>query len=96
MEKLYIGDKMSVFDKSGIDEIIDKVKKDKTGRMSQIMQEIMKISERAGKFGFTMKDLSIIVTTGWYLSQSPELKSFFDELINMPPPSDDKDDDVWN
>lgn len=86
---------MSVFNKEGIDEIIKKIKEDKTGRLSEIMQEVMRISERAGKFGFTIKELSIIATTGWYLSQSPELKQFFEQLINLPPP-EKNDDDIWN
>ena len=53
----------------------------------------MKISEEAGLSGFTLRELSIIATTGWYLSQNPELRQFFDQLISMPPT---KDDDVWN
>ena len=83
----------SIFKKNTIDMIILKVKQDPTGRMAQTMQEIMDICEKAGNRGFTMEELSIIATTGWYLSQSPELRQFFDQLISMPPP---KDDDVWN
>ena len=58
------------------------------------MQQVMEVSERAGKFGFTLKDISIIATTGWYLSQSPELKQFFNELLSVPPPPEDED--IWN
>ena len=86
---------MSIFDKETIEEIVQKIKKDKTGRMSQIMQQVMEVSERAGKFGFTLKDISIIATTGWYLSQSPELKQFFNELLSVPPPPPE-DEDIWN
>jgi hypothetical protein len=82
-----------LFDKATIDKIVDRVKKDKSGRMGLIMQEIMDVCEKAGKSGFTMKELSIISTTGWYLSQNPELRKFFDQLMSMPPP---KEDDVWN
>ena len=85
--------KNSVFDPTTIEKIVEKIKKDKSGRMSRVLKEIMEISEKAGKVGFDLKDLSIIVTTGWYLSQNPELKQFFDQLISMPPP---KDEDVWN
>tara|TARA_Y100000592_G_scaffold32876_1_gene52205 strand:+ start:8469 stop:8729 length:261 start_codon:yes stop_codon:yes gene_type:complete len=85
--------KDSVFDPSSIEKIVEKIKKDKTGRMSRVLQEIMEISEKSGKVGFDLRELSIIATTGWYLSQNPELKQFFDQLLSMPPP---KDDDVWN
>ena len=86
--------KDSVFNPEAINKIVEKIKKDKTGRMGTIMNQIMEISERAGRHGFDLKELSIIVTTGWYLSQNPELKQFFDQLMQMPPPPED--DDVYN
>ena len=85
--------KNNIFDTDTINKIVEKIKKDKTGVLAKLMQEIMEISEKAGQNGFTIKELSIIATTGWYLSQTPELRQFFDQLISMPPPSDD---DVWN
>ena len=84
----------NVFDKGTIDKIVEKIKEDKTGRMSKTMDEIMKISERAGKLGFTLQDISIIATTGWYLSQNPELKQFFEQLMALPPQPGD--DDIYN
>lgn len=84
----------NIFDKGTIDEIVKKIKEDKTGRMSKTMEEMMKISERAGKLGFTLQDISIIATTGWYLSQNPELKQFFEQLISLPPQPGD--DDIYN
>ena len=86
-------EKDSVFSPDAINEIVEKIKKDKTGRMGVIMNQIMDVSERAGRYGFNLKELSIIATTGWYLSQNAHLKQFFEQLISMPPP---KDDDVWN
>ena len=85
--------KDNFFDPETINEIVEKIKKDKTGKLGELMQEIMKISEKAGQKGFDLKELSIIATTGWYLSQNPELRQFFDQLMSMPPP---KEDDVWN
>jgi hypothetical protein len=97
MERFHIGERMkdSVFSPEAINEIVEKIKKDKTGRMSSIMNKIMDVSERAGRYGFDLRELSIIATTGWYLSQNPELKEFFDQLINMPPPPAG-DDDIYN
>ncbi len=85
--------KNKIFDPTSIEKIVEKIKKDKTGRMAKILNEIMETSERAGKLGFDLKELSIMATTGWYLSQNPQLKQFFDQLISMPPP---EDDDIWN
>ena len=95
MGRLHIGDKMSdsVFNKETIDMIILKVKQDPTGKLGMIMQEIMDVCEKAGNKGFTMQELSIIATTGWYLSQSPELRDMLDQMMGITPPSDD---DVWN
>lgn len=41
-----------------------------------------------------MKELSIIATTGWFLSQNPDLREFFNNLMAMPKPIGD--DEVWN
>ena len=82
-----------VFDKKTIDKIIEKVKKDSSGSLGRIMQKLMDVSRAAGESGFSLEELSIMVTTGWYLSQSPELKVFFDQLMKMPMK---KDDDTWN
>ena len=83
----------NVFNPGSIDKIVEKIKNDKTGRLSRVMQDLLELSEKAGKVGFDLQELSIIATTGWYLSQNPELRQFFDQLISMPPP---KDDDIWN
>ena len=82
-----------IFDKNTIDKIIEKVKKDPTGSLGRVMQKMMDVSRAAGQAAFSLEELSIMVTTGWYLSQSPELKAFFDQLMKMPMK---KDDDTWN
>tara|TARA_B100002019_G_scaffold287750_1_gene300236 strand:- start:1326 stop:1613 length:288 start_codon:yes stop_codon:yes gene_type:complete len=95
MERLHIGDKMSdtIFKKDTTEMIIKKIQQDPTGKMAELMQQIMDICEEAGKRGFTMQELSVIATTGWFLSQSPELRGLLDDMLGMSPP---KDDDVWN
>ena len=95
MGRLHIGAKMndSIFNKETIDMIILKVRQDPTGKMSQLMQEIMEVCEKAGNKGFTLQELSVIATTGWYLSQSPELREMLDQLMGISPPSDDE---TWN
>ena len=95
MGRLHIGDKMndSIFNKDTIDMIIKKVQQDPTGKMAELMQQIMDICEEAGNRGFTMKELSIIATTGWFLSQSPELRSLLDNMMGLNPPSDNE---TWN
>lgn len=85
-----------IFDQKTISQILEKIKKDRTGNLAELMQEIMSISEKAGLGGFTLKELSIMATTGWYLSQDPSLKRFFEELMNIPPFPKPDDDDVWN
>ena len=83
----------SIFSQGTIDMIIKKVKQDPTGKMGELMQEIMNICEKAGNKGFTMQELSVIATTGWYLSQSPELRELLDQMMGISPPPED---DVWN
>ena len=83
----------SIFQKETIDMIIMKVKQDPTGKMAEMMQRIMDVCEEAGNRGFTMQELSVIATTGWFLSQSPELRSLLDDMMGLTPPSDDE---TWN
>ena len=82
-----------IFDKKTIDKIIEKVKADPSGSLGRVMQKLMDVSRAAGEAGFSLEEISIMVTTGWYLSQSPELKQFFEHLMKLPMK---KDDDVWN
>ena len=79
----------SIFNKDTIDMIVMKVRQDPTGKMSKLMQEIMNVCEKAGNKGFTMQELSIIATTGWYLSQSPELREMLDQMLGMTPPPEE-------
>ena len=58
-----------IFDKKTIDKIIEKVKKDPSGSLARVMEKLMDISRAAGKAGFSLKEISIMVTTGWYISQ---------------------------
>ena len=83
----------SIFSKGTIDMIIKKVRQDPTGKMGQLMQEIMDVCEKAGNKGFTMQELSVIATTGWYLSQSPELRKMLDQMMGIAPPTDEE---TWN
>ena len=80
----------SIFSKGTIDMIIKKVRQDPTGKMGQLMQEIMDVCEKAGNKGFTMQELSVIATTGWYLSQSPELREMLDQMMGIAPPTDEE------
>jgi|TARA_R100000900_G_scaffold133141_2_gene109798 hypothetical protein len=95
MERFYIGAIMkdSIFDKEVTDMIIAKIKQDPTGKMAEVMQQIMDVCEEAGKRGFTMQELSVIATTGWFLSQSPELRGLLDNMMGLTPPTDNE---TWN
>ena len=73
------------FDEDAIAEMMKKIESDTTGRKGAILQQIMNICERAGKEGFNLKEISMIGTAGYYLSQSPELKHFFEQLLNHDP-----------
>ena len=85
--------KDNIFDKETTDMIIKKIKQDPTGKMAEVMHKILDVCEEAGNRGFTMQELSVIATTGWFLSQSPELRSLLDDMMGLTPPSDDE---MWN
>ncbi len=80
---------MSIFKEETIKSIIDKATNDHTGRVAEIMRELMKVCEEAGKAGFTLEELSIIGTTGWYISQDPAMAEIMKNMMNVPPPPPD-------
>ena len=83
----------TIFNKDTTDMIIKKIKQDPTGKLAEVMQKIIDVCEEAGNRGFTMQELSVIATTGWFLSQSPELRSLLDDMKGLTHPSDDE---MWN
>jgi hypothetical protein len=86
------GEQMNkIFDEDAIAELVKKLEDDTSGKKAIIMQQIMNACERAGKEGFTLKEISMIGTAGFYLSQSPELRHFFDQLLSFDP-----DDTVYH
>jgi len=74
-----------IFDEDTISEIVKKLNDDTSGRLAIIMQQVMNACERGGKEGFTLKEISIMGTAGWYLAKSPELRMFFDQLLSFDP-----------
>tara|TARA_Y100000592_G_C5478715_1_gene324040 strand:+ start:2900 stop:3157 length:258 start_codon:yes stop_codon:yes gene_type:complete len=80
---------MSIFNEKTIKSIVDKASKDKTGKVSEIMRQLLKLCEQAGKAGFTLEELSIIGTTGWYVSQDPMMAELMKNMMAMPPPTTD-------
>ena len=82
---------MSIFKEEVIKSIIDKAKKDKTGRVVESIKQVMDICKRAGEVGLTLEELSIIATSGWYISQDPMMAELMKNMINMPPPPDDEE-----
>ena len=80
---------MSVFKEEAIQSIIKKAKEDTTGETARVLREILDITKKAGEIGFTLQELSIIGTTGWYVSQDPRLEEFMNNLLSVPPPPPD-------
>ena len=49
----------------------------------------MEITKKAGTLGLTLEELSIVCTTGWYISQDPMMGELMKNLMTMPPPPPD-------
>ena len=81
---------MSIFKEEAIKSIIEKAQKDKTGKVAESLRHLLEVCENAGKVGFTLEELSIIGTTGWYVSQNPELGKFMKDLMSIQPPPEDE------
>jgi hypothetical protein len=80
---------MSIFKEETIKSIIDKANGDSTGQVAQVIKELMDITKKAGELGITLEELSIIGTTGWYISQDPAMGQLMKDLMTMKPPADD-------
>ena len=82
---------MSVFKEETIKSIIEKANNDPTGQIAQVIKELMDITKKAGELGMTLEELSVIGTTGWYVSQDPVMGKLMKDLMSMPPPPPDDD-----
>lgn len=80
---------MSIFKEEVIKSIIEKAKGDRTGKVSEALREVMNVCERAGEVGFTIQELSVIATTGWYISQDPMMGKLMRDMMSMEPPKPD-------
>ncbi len=87
---------MSIFKEETIKSIIEKAKKDQTGRVSETMRQLLNLCEEAGKVGFTLEELSVIGTTGWYISKDPAMAELMKNMMQVPPPPPVDDDETWN
>jgi hypothetical protein len=80
---------MSIFKEEVIKSIIDKAKSDQSGSVSEVLREVMRVCENAGMAGFTLQELSVIATTGWYISQDPRMGKLMRDMMTMKPPEPD-------
>ena len=80
---------MSIFKEEVIKSIIEKAKSDQSGSISEALREVMRVCENAGMAGFTLQELSVIATTGWYISQDPRMGKLMRDMMTMKPPEPD-------
>ena len=80
---------MSIFKEEVIKSIIEKAKSDQSGSVSEVLREVMRVCENAGMAGFTLQELSVIATTGWYISQDPRMGKLMRDMMTMKPPEPD-------
>ena len=80
---------MSIFKEEIIKSIIEKAQNDQSGSVSEALREVMRVCENAGMTGFTLQELSVIATTGWYISQDPRMGKLMRDMMTMKPPEPD-------
>tara|TARA_R100000152_G_C6620271_1_gene71216 strand:- start:255 stop:512 length:258 start_codon:yes stop_codon:yes gene_type:complete len=80
---------MSVFKEETIKSILEKAQADKTGEVASVIRELMEITKKAGYLGFTLEELSVIGTTGWYVSKDPRMAEIMKNMMSVPPPPPD-------
>jgi len=80
---------MSIFKEEIIKSIIEKAQNDQSGSVSEALREVMRVCENAGIVGFTLQELSIMATTGWYVSQDPRMGKLMRDMMTMKPPEPD-------
>ena len=82
---------MSVFKEETISSIIKKAKSDQTGEIPSAIKDLMDLTKKAGELGLTLEELSVICTTGWYISQDPMMGELMKNLMSISPPTPDDD-----
>ena len=63
-----------------MDDLFDKAKTDKTGKMEKLIEVLVESGRTAGDLDLSMPEIMGCITLGFYISKNPEVKQMFDML----------------
>lgn len=55
-----------------LEELVARAEADKTGKLMQMMQEIIDVTSTAAMMGFELQELASVCTMGHFLGKNPE------------------------
>ena len=73
----------SNFDFGIMDALMEKASKDETGELMKIISDLILASRKAGNANLTMAEIASIATTGFFISQEPELENLINFFLNV-------------
>ena len=77
------------FDFTTMELILQRITKDDNPALKVVVNDLILISRKAGRLGFTMKEIANLCTLGFVVSQEPELESMLQYLLSRTMPTDD-------
>jgi hypothetical protein len=64
-----------------LEELVARAEADETGKLTQIMQELIDVSSRAAATGFELQELASVCTIGHFLGKNPEYLQAMEYLV---------------
>ena len=63
------------FQDGAADRLLDRIEKDKTGKLKKLVGSLMEASKQLSKAGVPLDELASTVTMFWYVGQNPEMEN---------------------
>ena len=76
------------FDFTTMDALLERLEKEQSLELSNIVSDLIMLSKKASENGFSMKEIASLVTMGHFISQDPALQGMLDFMLTKINPND--------
>jgi len=80
------------YNPGGADRLLDRVEKDKTGKIKKLVLMLMDSVKRLSMEGIPIDEIAATTTMAWYIGQNPELENIVQAFANL----DQSDENNYN
>tara|TARA_R110000824_G_scaffold177897_2_gene357408 strand:- start:343 stop:597 length:255 start_codon:yes stop_codon:yes gene_type:complete len=75
------------FELGASDHLFARIMQDETGRLKNLIDEIVMRCHEAAKLGVEIDELASVCTMGWYMAKDPEIRAIFRFMMDQTSPN---------